>query len=154
MFSASLSFLVLSFRQSKVISERADRRRGQNRAGKQKVGATMPLLLILFLRPRNLVGSSFSQLLITMNFFFPPLYFCPISLARFSLLCCFSFLTASPFLFHGLPLSLAELSVQTVEYMLSKYTSPTISPSKQTPAGREKEGQEEGRMGAQGGDVA
>lgn len=88
-----------------------------------------------------------------MNFFFSSLFLSRISSSLLATLL-FLFLTASPFLFHCLPLSLAELSVQTVEYMLSKYTSPTISPSKQTPAGREKEGQEEGRMGAQGGDVA
>lgn len=54
-------------------------------------------------------------------------------------------------------LSLSELSVQTVEYMLSKYTSPLslhLNKLQQGERKREAEGQEEGRMGGQSGDEA
>lgn len=54
-------------------------------------------------------------------------------------------------------LSLSELSVQTVEYMLSKYTSPLslrLNKLQQGERKREAVGQEEGRMGAEGGDEA
>lgn len=97
------------------------------------------------------------QLLITFNFNFG-LYLSFVSF-YFSLLLCFSLcLHLWPlFLFHCLPLSLSELSVQTVEYMLSKYTSPLslrLNKLQQGERKREAVGQEEGRMGTQRGDEA
>lgn len=99
------------------------------------------------------------QLLITLNF---SLYFWSFSficLCDFFLLLRFSLrLDLWPlFLFHCLPLSLSELSAQTVEYMSSKYTSPLslhLNKLQQRERKREAVGQEEGRMGAQGGDKA
>lgn len=77
----------------------------------------------------------------------------------FSQFLCFSFrLDLWPlFQFHCLSLSLSELSVQTVEYMLSKYTSPLslrLNKLQQRERKSEAVGQEEGRMGARRGDEA
>lgn len=70
------------------------------------------------------------------------------------------FLSVLPlFLIHCLALfiSLSELSVQTVEYMSSKYTSPLslcLNKLQQGERKREAVRQEEGRMSAQRGDEA
>lgn len=104
--------------------------------------------------------SSTLQLLITFNI---PLYLSAFIFHLSLLLHSASLFLSSPrsraSLSHclSLSLSLSELSVQTVEYMLSKYTSPLslrLNKLQQGERKRKAVGQEEGRMGAQRGDEA
>lgn len=109
-----------------------------------------------FLLPFLKSCSSTLQHLITFNLFSLFWSFTSLQLVLSSSVSLFASISGLSFS-STISLSLSELSVQTVEYMLSKYTSSLslrLNKLQQGERKRKAVGQEEGRMGGPRGDEA